>query len=134
MWLSSVPEQNDVPADVTQEVSKELDDLWRTYVLVRVELAIQPQASSLGRDRESRDGRDFCPIARRRENGRLSPRSPCATDRRNEQESALIKEARVGSKFCGFFLCEATRVVSSIEWLFRSAPGPALWVSDNSSP
>lgn len=134
MRLSAVPEQNDVPADVTQEVLKELDNLRRTYVLVRVELAIQPQASSLGRDRKRRDGRDFCPIASRRENGRLTPRSPCARDRRNEQESALVKEARVGSKFCGFFLSEATRAASSIEWLFRSAPGPALWASDNSSP
>jgi hypothetical protein len=114
MWLAPVPEQHDVPADVTQEVLKELDDLRGTYVLVRVELAIQPPASSLGRDRKSRDGRDFCPIARRRENGRLSPRSPCARDRRNKQKSALIKEARVGSKFCGFFLCEATRAASSI--------------------
>lgn len=119
---------------MAQEVHKELDNLLGSNVLVGVKSAIQTKTSVLGRDRESRDGRDLRPITRRDKNGGFPFWSPRAGNGRHQQEAALVKEAQMGSKFCGFFLCVATRGVSSSGSPFRCAPGLVCRVSGNSNP
>ena len=134
VWQPTIPQQNDVSADVPQKMLKELNDLWGANVLLWVKLTIQSKTPALGGNGQGRDGRHFGPIAGGCQDRRLTSGSPCARYGGNEQEPTLVKEAQVGSKFYGFFLCGARRAVSSIEWLFRSVPDPVWWASGNSSP
>ncbi len=134
VWFSAIPQEHDVSTKMTQEMTKELDDLRSPDVLVGMKSTIQSKTPPLGRDRQGRDGRDLGPVASRYQNRRMASGSPCTRNGGNQQEPAFIEEAQVGSKFCGFFLCEATPAASNSEWPSRFAPGLVWWASDTSSP
>lgn len=78
MGEAPVPEQNDVAAYVPEEVPEKADNLRSANVLLWMKLTIQPETVTSGRDRESRDRRDFAPCSCRCEDRRLSPWGPCA--------------------------------------------------------
>jgi hypothetical protein len=79
-----IPQQHDVSVNVPQKVLQELHDLWGTDVLVRMKSTVQSKTPVPGRNGQGRDGRDFGPGARSRQN-RCSPSGcPGAGDRGNK--------------------------------------------------
>jgi hypothetical protein len=134
MLLPTVPEQDDRAAKMPEKVAEKPDDLLRSDVLLWVELTVQPEATVLRRHGQGGDCRDLGPMAGGHQNGCPAPGSPGAADRWDEKEAALIQESQVGSKLCGFFLCGATRVASSIVWPSRFVPCRGSWASGTSSP
>jgi hypothetical protein len=129
---TSVPKQDHVAAQVPKEDREKLDHLPLSDVLLGMETCVEGEMPMLWRDRKCRDRRDFCPGACRPEKGSSSLRGPGTGNDWNKEEAALIKERQMGSKSCGFFLCEARRAVASSGWLSRSVREPASRASGSS--
>jgi hypothetical protein len=66
--------------------------------------------------------------------GRLSPGSPRARDRRNEQKAAFIEKKQVGAKSFGVFLYAASDTASNGRFPLPFSPKPGVRVSGNSTP
>jgi len=68
------------------------------------------------------------------QSGRLSPGSPRARDRRNEQKAAFIEKKQVGTKSFGVFLYAANDTASNGRFPLPFSPKPGVPVSGNSIP
>jgi len=97
-----VPDHNDVPAEVTQQVSKEFAHFVVPDVL-RVALEVQADAPTSGRNGEARDHGDaIMPVAMMNE-GRTTARSPGLSHRGDQEEARLVDEDDVGTQPRGVF-------------------------------
>ena len=86
-----VPDHNDVPAEVAQQVSEEFADLAVPDVR-GVALEVQADAPTPGCKGEARDHGDaIMPVAMMND-GRLSARSQCLSHRGDQEEARLVDE------------------------------------------
>lgn len=117
-----------------QQMFQKTNDLQGSNVFVLVKTGIERHPSSFGRNRYCRNGRDFRPMTRHFQTGRLPSGSPCPSYRWNEKKSRLIQKRQVGPKFFGLFLYAATDAASNAQWpprFFREPFSPAF---DSSIP
>jgi len=130
---SAIPQQDDRPTKVSQEVLYKPFDIPVSEVM-RTKLHVEPNVPVLRRNAEGANGGDpvlLEPVIKMR---RLPFGCPCTSHIGDEQKAALIEENQMGAKFCGFFLCEAIRCASNEGWLFRSFVLHGVLVFDNSIP
>ena len=88
---SLVPEQDDRPAEVMQELAKEVGDVTGVEVVL-LETNVEAHPFSLCGNREGGQGGDAVMLEAVSDNRHLAAQSPRAAPSRNEQESALIEE------------------------------------------
>ena len=92
-----VPDHDDVPAEVAQQVPEEFADLVVPDV-VRVALEVQADAPTPGRKGDARDHGDaIMPVAMMND-GRLTARSPGLSHRGDQEEARLVDEDDVGTQ------------------------------------
>ena len=92
-----VPDHDDVPAEMAQQVSEEFAHLVVPDVL-RVALEVQADAPAAGRNGNSRDHGDaIMPVAMMND-GRLPTGSPGLSHRGNQEEARLVDEDDVGTQ------------------------------------
>ena len=92
-----VPDHDDVPAEVAQQVSEEFAHLVVPDVL-RVALEVQTDAPAAGRNGYSRDHGDaIMPVAMMND-GRLPAGSPGLSHRGDQEEARLVDEDDVGTQ------------------------------------
>ena len=92
-----VPNHDDVPAEVAQQVPEELADLVVPDVL-RMALEVQADAPTPGSQRDARDHGDaIMPVAMMND-GRLAAGSPGLSHRGNQEEARLVDEDDVGTQ------------------------------------
>ena len=92
-----VPDDEDVPAKVAQQVSEEFADLVVPDVL-RVTPKVQTDPPTPGSNRNARNHRDpIMPVTMMKE-GRLTARSPGLSHRGNQEEARLVDEDDVGTQ------------------------------------
>jgi len=101
--LASIPEQDDMSAQVLEQHAQELGHVNGLEVILP-EPDVQAHAGASGRNRQRRDGRDSVMLVVVPDDRRVSPRIPSPAARRDQHEAALIKEGDVGAKSSGFFL------------------------------
>ena len=130
---ASIPDQEHMPAQMTQQMPQVSDDL-RAGDVIGVEADIKSETSAVRRDGKASDGRDFIAPIAVAQDWRAARRGPGSTNVRDEQESAFVQERQMGSKFLGFFLYGAMFGSSSGRWLFRLFAKRVVSVSDNSNP
>ncbi len=117
-----VPDHDDVPAEVAQQVPEEFADLVVSDVL-RVALEVQADAPTPGSKRDARDHGDaIMPVAMMNE-GRLSARSPGLSHRGDQEEARLVDEDDVGTQPRSVFFTRGQffRFQRSIASSFRSS-------------
>ena len=116
-----VPDHEDVPAKVAQQVPEEFADLVVADVL-RVAPEVQADAPPPGSNGDARnDGDPIMPVAMMNE-GRLSARSPGLPHRGNQEEARLVDEDDVGTQPRSVFFTRGqfVRFQRSITSSFRS--------------
>ncbi len=92
-----VPDHDDVPAEVAQQVPEEFADLVVSDVL-RVALEVQADAPTPGSQGDARDHGDaIMPVAMMNE-GRFSARSPSLSHRGDQEEARFVDEDDVGTQ------------------------------------
>ncbi len=92
-----VPDDEDVPAKVAQQVPEKFADLVVSDVL-RVAKEVQADTSTPGSNREARDHRDaIMPVAMMKE-GCLTARRPGLSHRGDQEEARLVDEDDVGTQ------------------------------------
>lgn len=92
-----VPDHDDVPAEVAQQVPEELADLVVPDVL-GVALEVQADAPTPGCKGDARDHGDaIVPVAMMKD-GRLAARSPGLSHRGDQEEARLVDEDDVGTQ------------------------------------
>ncbi len=92
-----VPDHDDVPAEVAQQVPEEFADLVVADVL-RVALEVQADAPTPGSQGDARDHGDaIMPVAMMND-GRLAARSPGLSHRGDQEEARLVDEDDVGTQ------------------------------------
>jgi hypothetical protein len=92
-----VPDQDDVPAEVAQQVPEEFADLVVPNVL-RVALEVQADVPTPGSQGDARDHGDaIMPVAMMND-GRLAARSPGLSHRGDQEEARLVDEDDVGTQ------------------------------------
>ena len=117
-----VPDHDDVPAEVAQQVPEELADLVVPDV-VCVALEVQADASAAGGKGDARDHGDaIMPVAMMND-GRLSARSPGLSHRGDQEETRLVGEDDVGTQPRSVFFTRGQflRFQRSIASSFRSS-------------
>jgi len=99
-----VPDHEDVPAKVAQQVPKELADLVVPDVL-GVTLKVQADAPTPGCKGDARDHGDaIMPVAMMND-GRLAARCPGLSHRGDQEEARLVDEDDVGTQPRSVFFC-----------------------------
>lgn len=131
---ASVPEKDNLSSKVSEQMTQESNRLFGLNVFIGMEADVKPKPSSLRRNADSGDGRDFRPVSSRAKNRGFAFRRPRFDNSRDEQESAFVKEDQMGSKPLGLFLYAARPDVSSSESRLLVFPWPAWSASDSSSP
>jgi len=92
-----VPDQDDVPAEVAQQVPEEFADLVVPDVL-RVALEVQADVPTPGSQGDARDHGDaIMPVAMMND-GRLAARSPGLSHRGDQEKARLVDEDDVGTQ------------------------------------
>ncbi len=92
-----IPDHNDVPAEVAQQVPEKFAHLIVPDVL-RMALEVQSDAPTPGRNRETRDHGDaIMPVAMMNE-GRLTARGPGLSYRGDQEEARLVDDDNVGTQ------------------------------------
>ncbi len=117
-----VPDDEDVPAKVTQQVSEEFADLVVSDVL-RVTPEVQADAPTPGSNGDARNhGNAIMPVAMMNDGG-LTARSPGLSHRRNQEEARLVDEDDVGPQPCSVFFTRGQflRFQRSMTASFRSS-------------
>lgn len=133
MDTASIPDEEHMPAQMTQQMSQVGDDLC-TGDVIGMETDIKSETSAIRRDGETSDGRYLIvPIAIAQDRC-ATRRGPGSTNVRDEQEPTFVQESQMGSKFSGFFLYGAMFGFSSGRWLFRLFAERGGPVFDNSNP
>ena len=90
-----VPDQDDVPAQVPQQMAEERDGFDLADVVV-VSLVVQADPTARRADRDAGDHRDTIVSLRVPEDRRLAARRPGAHHGRREHEAGLVHEDEVG--------------------------------------
>ncbi len=107
-----IPDHDDLPAEVAQQVPEELADLAVPDVR-RVALEVQADAPTPGSKRDTRDHGDaIMPVAMMND-GRPTARSPGLSHRGDQEEARLVDEDDVGTQPRSVFLHEASSFASS---------------------
>lgn len=131
---AAVPEKDDRSREMPRKMSEKLPDLFALKISVGIEARVESEAFPFRRDGDGRDRRDFGPTSGNNKGWRVSLLCPSPLDVRDEREPTLIQEYQVGAKPFGLFLYEATRDISSDEWLAPFAPWLSSEVSGSSTP
>lgn len=111
---ASIPKKFHVAAQVTQEGPQERQDFLAGDV-GRVELDIQSQATTGGRDGDSRNRRDPVPLVAVPEQRGLADRRPGLGHIGDKQEAAFIEKDQVSVPRVGFFVSAARSSSSSVQ-------------------
>jgi hypothetical protein len=90
-----VPEDEDVPAKVMQQVPEKFADLVVSEI-VRVASEVQADAPTLGSNGDARNHGDAIMSVAMMNEGRFSARSPGLSHRGNQEEARLVDEDDVG--------------------------------------
>lgn len=117
---ASIPKTFHVAAQVTQEVPQERQDFLAGEV-GRVELDIPSQATTGGRDGDSRNRRDPVPFVAVPEPRGLADRRPRLGHSGDKQEAAFIEKDQVRVPRVGFFVYAARSSSSSVQSPLRPA-------------
>ena len=133
MDRSAVPQKDQVPSYVLQEIAKKEDDLLACNV-VGVQVNIEPQPVSSRGNRDARNGGDPIALVTVPHDGSLTRRGPRPADVGHEQETAFVEEGQMGPKSCGFFLSRAMWSSSIVRLPPRHARLRDVPVSGNSIP
>ncbi len=122
MGMSAVPEDDDVPADLPEQLSQEVAGLELSDVL-RVELKVQVEALAAGRHRDPRDDREPFASVDVVHRGRLAHGSPGGGDRGGQLEARFVGEDEVGTHPRGVFFTRghSSRIKRRISALLRSS-------------
>jgi len=92
-----VPDHDDRPAEMAQQVAKKAADLVVPDVL-RVAPEVQADPPAAGRNGDSRDHRDAIMPVAMTEDGRLPARRPGLSNRGDQEEARLVDEDDVGTQ------------------------------------
>ncbi len=92
-----VPDDEDVPTEVAQQVPEEFADLVVSDVL-RVASEVQADAATLGSNGDARNHGDAIMAVAMTNEGRLTARSPGLSHRGNQEEARLVDEDDVGTQ------------------------------------
>jgi len=106
--LAVIPKEDHRAPQVAEQLSKELDHLRGSDVLVGVKPGIQRDALLLRRDAEGRQGRDLFPAAGAPQVRGLAAGCPGPSNVGDQKKAALIEEGQMGPKPFGVFLYAAT--------------------------
>ena len=134
MRPAAIPQKDHMAAQMFEQLPQESDDLKGADVFIAVKSRVEREALSSGRYAKGRDGRNLGPVSGATQNWSLSPGSPCPGNIRDQEESTLVEERQMGSKFFGFFLYAASRNVSTSRWPLRFFPEPSFRAFGSSSP
>ena len=97
MSRQPVPDHDDRPGQVLQQIAKEVDDLILPDGLVHVEVEIPAQAPTARRDRQSADGRDVAMVTSPLPHDRgLPAKRPSSADQRSRQKARFVNENEMG--------------------------------------
>jgi len=129
---SRVPQEDDLTPKMSQEMAHKGRHI-KGIDIFPLKSEVEPQASPLGRDGETGDGRDPVSPVKMMQDGSLSPRRPCPTYIGDEKKPTFIEKGQMGSKCDGFFLLPANASFSNVLSPPRLFPEPAVPASDNST-
>ena len=127
-----IPQEHDWSAQVREQILQEDFDIC-VFEAARAELHVEADVSPAWRDAESAKGRNSVllePVVEVRCPASGRPSAPHIGD---EQETAFIHEYEMGAKSCGFFLCEASRSLSTVQSRLRPVGAHDVRVFDNST-
>lgn len=128
---ASIPKKEDVFLKVSQQIFEKSNNFVPGNV-VTVESHIKPAPFLFRRNSEATDCRHlFMPVTVP-QYWSLTNRCPSFTNKWDEEESTLIEERQMGTKFLGFFLYWAKCFFSILQWLSRFFGVLASPVFDNS--
>lgn len=102
MNRASVPEENDRPPQMAEQVLAELDDLFAPEGAAP-ELKIEGHSLMLGRERDRLEAVDPALFIPHQAVRRVASRRPGALEGGDEQKAALLQENQVGPKMTGLF-------------------------------
>ena len=134
MGSAAVPEKDHMAAQVSEQLTEELNHLRGSDVLIGMEPGIESHALAFWRNAESRDGRNLLPPSCDAQNWSLSSDSPGSDHVRDHKESAFVEENQVSLKSFGVFLYGATHIASNAESLPRPARGLGSPAFGSSNP
>jgi hypothetical protein len=105
---SSIPEQDDVAAEMTEQQPQEAGDL-NVGDVVEVEVAVETEVLADSADGDRGDGGDLVVVVAVDQPRGFAPRRPGAADRWDEQKAALVQERQVRPQPARFFLISTHR-------------------------
>lgn len=122
MGIAAVPQDDDVPADLPEQLSQEVAGLALSDVL-RVQLEVEVEALAARRHRDSRDDGDPVASIDVVHRGCLAHGSPGGGDRGSQLEARFVGEDEVGTQPCGVFFTRghSSRMKRRISVLLRSS-------------
>ena len=101
--VTSVPEEEHVTSEVTEQVAQEEANL-RLLDVLQVHLKVEVRATPHGADRDRGDDRDSIAAIDVADDWRPTQRGPCLRDRRRQEEARFVGEDEVGTQPRDFFL------------------------------
>ena len=116
---ATIPEDDDVAAEMPEQVAQEITGLQLADVVV-VKLEEKVQAPAPGGDRDARDRRDPVAPIELVQQRRLPHRSPRLGDGRGQEEPRFIGEDEVGAQPRGVFLTRGQSSRKNLPMLFSS--------------
>jgi hypothetical protein len=128
---SAVPYENNLFANMAQQIPKEADYLVPSDVM-RVKPEEKADSLTARRYGKTADRRYFIPPVTVPEDWSTTGWSPCFADKGNKQEPAFIQKREMGPKSSGFFLSGARFFLSIPQSLFRPVAMLVFPASGNS--
>jgi hypothetical protein len=128
-----IPQKDQRPPKMFQQIFQKSSHIQPIQIPLP-ELDKKSQPSPFRRHDQRTDRRNLVLPVTMIQPGRLSPGSPRACDRRNEQKAALIEKKQVGAKFFRVFLYAENGIASNGRSLLPFSPKPGVRVSGNSTP
>ena len=128
-----IPQKDQRPTKMFQQIFQKGSHIQPIQIPLP-ELDKKSQPSPFRRHDQRTDRRDLVLSVAMIQSGRLSPGSPRACDRRNEQKPALIEKKQVGTKFFHLFLYAENGIASNGRSPLPFSPKPGVPVSGNSTP
>jgi hypothetical protein len=128
-----IPQKDKRPTKMFQQIFQKSSHIQSIQIPLP-ELDKKSQPSPFRRHDQRADRRNFVLSVAMIQPGRLSPGSPRADDRRNEQKPALIEKKQMGAKFFRVFLYAASDTASNGRSLLLFSLKPGVPVSGNSTP
>ena len=129
----AIHNQDNAPRQVLQNFRHEEFESIGTDV-VRLKVEIEPQMTAFRRNAENRNGRKTIPSVPTIENRGLAPWGPSPPHQRLKHKAGFVQKNDATPCSSRFFLSGANPLDASCRWPSRRVPGPAVRVSDNSSP